>query len=127
MFAVSVSASKWVTDPAFEVGRLVASPIAKMFGAAFACSVCRSAGTKSGVVAEPGRAADVRGAAVQRDRHQQVERLLPLVVAAPARRPAPSTSPVLNSVTSSMPFVASMPARSSEAAGFVNAPSSGVT
>ena len=45
MFSVRTSASKWVTEPAFDVGRLVASPIAKMFGAAFACSVCGSAMT----------------------------------------------------------------------------------
>ena len=45
MFSVRTSASKCVTEPAFDVGRLVASPIAKMFGAAFACSVCGSAVT----------------------------------------------------------------------------------
>ena len=54
MFAVSVSASKWVTEPAFEVGRLVASPIAKTFGAACACSVCGSAGTKPVSSPSPG-------------------------------------------------------------------------
>ena len=32
MFSVSVSASKCVTEPAFDVGRSVASPIAKTFG-----------------------------------------------------------------------------------------------
>ena len=35
MFSISVSASKWVTEPALEVGTLVASPIANTFGAAF--------------------------------------------------------------------------------------------
>ena len=74
MLATSVSPSKWVTEPALDVGRLVASPIAKTFGAAVACSVCGSVGDEAELVAEPGRALDERGAAVQRDRDEQVER-----------------------------------------------------
>ena len=40
--------------------------------------------------------------------------------------PTPSISPALNSVTSSISFSASRPARCSDATGFVKAPSSGV-
>ena len=54
MFSIRTSPSKWVTEPALDVGRLVASPIAKMFGAALACRVCWSVGTKSELVAQPG-------------------------------------------------------------------------
>ena len=107
MFSVSVSASKCVTEPAFDVGRFVASPIANTFGAAFVCSVCGSVGTKPVRRRGPG-AIDVRGAGVQRDRHEQVEWLLPLVVAAEHAGP-PSTSPALNSVTTWTRFDASSP------------------
>ena len=54
MFATSVSPSKCVTEPALEVGRFVASPIAKTFGAAFACRVRGSVATKPELVAEAG-------------------------------------------------------------------------
>ena len=46
MFSTTVSPSKCVTEPAFDVGTSVASPIAKTFRAAFAWSVWRSACTK---------------------------------------------------------------------------------
>lgn len=46
MFSASTSASKWVTEPALEVGRSVASPSAKTFAFAGVCSVCLSVGTK---------------------------------------------------------------------------------
>ena len=53
----------------------------KMFGAALDCRVCSSVGTKFELVAQPRRAADVGGAAVQRDDHREVERDLAAVVA----------------------------------------------
>ena len=81
MFSTRVSPSKCVTDPAFEIGRFAASPIANTFGFAFDCSVCSSVGTKSRVVAEPGRRADVRGAAVHRHDDREVEGHLAFVVA----------------------------------------------
>ena len=33
MFSTTVSPSKWVTEPALEIGTSAASPMAKMFGA----------------------------------------------------------------------------------------------
>ena len=82
MLSVSVSASKCVTEPAFEVGRLVASPIANTFGGRLRLQRVRVGRDEARVVAEARRAIDERGAGVQRDRHEQVERLLALVVAA---------------------------------------------
>jgi hypothetical protein len=46
MFSLRISASKCVTEPAFEVGRSVASPSAKTFGLTVVCSVALSVGTK---------------------------------------------------------------------------------
>ena len=54
MFSTSTSPSKWVTDPAFEAGRLVASPMAKTLGLTFDCRVCSSVGTKSSSSPSPG-------------------------------------------------------------------------
>ena len=81
MFSTRTSPSKWVTDPAFEAGRLAASPMAKMFGATSDCSVCGSVATKSRASPSPGESADVGGAAVHRDDDGQVEGDLALVVA----------------------------------------------
>jgi hypothetical protein len=55
--ATSVSPSKWVAEPAFEVGRLAASPKAKTLGAALAWRVCRSVGTKPSSSPSPGERA----------------------------------------------------------------------
>ena len=79
MFSSSTSPSKWVTEPAFEVGRSVASPSANTFGvgASGACAVGRDEAER---VAEAGRALDIGGAAVQRDGDEQVEvELAPVV------------------------------------------------
>ena len=54
MFPTSTSPSKWVTDPAFESGRLAASPMTKTLGAAFDCRVCSSVGTKPSSSPRPG-------------------------------------------------------------------------
>src|SRR3990172_5530536 len=62
-FSTSVSPSKCITEPAFEVGTFAESPIAKT------------------VAPAPGGAGDELGAAVERDRHEQVERKLALVPA----------------------------------------------
>ena len=74
MFSTSTSPSKWVTDPAFDAGTLVASPMAKMFGAHLGLQRVLVGGHEVEVVAEARRAADVLGAAVQRDHHGEVER-----------------------------------------------------
>ena len=57
MFALSVSPSKWVAEPALEVGRLAASPIAKTLSAALLCSVWMSTGTKPSSSPRPGERA----------------------------------------------------------------------
>ena len=54
MFSVSTSASKWVTEPAFEVGTSVASPSANTFGFAGDCRVRLSVGTKPSASPSPG-------------------------------------------------------------------------
>src|SRR5581483_4578167 len=74
------------------------------------------------VVAETGGPTDVCRATVQRHDDGEIEGHLAFVV-----RHEPSTSPVLNSVTSSMPRSASIPPSCADATGFVKAPSSGVT
>ena len=81
MFSTRASPSKCVTDPAFEIGRFAASPIANTFGFAFDCRVCSSVGTKSRSSPSPGDAADVRGATVHRNDDRQVEGNLASVVA----------------------------------------------
>ncbi len=53
-FSSSTSPSKCVTEPAFEIGTLAASPSTKTFGAASDCSVCGSAGTKFRSSPKPG-------------------------------------------------------------------------
>ena len=57
MFSTRTAPSKWVTDPAFEAGRLAASPMAKMFGAVSDCNVCGSVTTKSRASPRPGDSA----------------------------------------------------------------------
>ena len=69
---------------------------------------------------------DIGGSSVERDDDGQVEAHLAAVVGNETT-PFPSTSPVLNSVTSSMPFSANIPASRLDATGLVKAPSSGVT
>ena len=54
MFSTRTSPSKWVTEPALEAGTLAASPMTKMLGAAFDCSVCSSVGTKLSSSPRPG-------------------------------------------------------------------------
>ena len=81
MFSVSTSASKWVTDPALEVGRLVASPIANTFGGDLRLERVRIGGNESELVAQTAGALDERRPSVERNGDQQVERHLPLVVA----------------------------------------------
>ena len=54
MFFTRTSPSKWVTDPAFDVGRLAASPMTKTLGRAFDCRVCSSVGTKLSSSPSPG-------------------------------------------------------------------------
>jgi hypothetical protein len=53
-FSASTSASKCVTEPAFEVGRSVASPSAKTFGLTGVCSVRLLVGTKPSASPRPG-------------------------------------------------------------------------
>ena len=81
MFSASTSPSKCVTEPAFEVGRSVASPSAKTFGRAVGLQRVLVGRDEAERVAEPGRALDVRRAAVQRDGDEQVEVELAPVVA----------------------------------------------
>ena len=69
-----------MTEPAFEVGRSVASPSANTFGFAGRLQRALVGGDEAERVAEPGRALDVGGAAVQRDRDEQVEVELAAVV-----------------------------------------------
>ena len=73
MFSASISPSKWVTEPAFEVGRLVASPMREDVRRGRGLQRVRVGRDEAELVAEPGRAVDVRGAAVQRDGDEQVE------------------------------------------------------
>ena len=54
MFPVSTSPSKCVTEPAFDVGTFVASPIANTFGFATDWSVRRSVGTNPRSSPRPG-------------------------------------------------------------------------
>ena len=80
MFSVSTSPSKWVTEPAFEVGRSVASPSANTFGFASGLQRGLVGRDEPERVSEPGRALDVGGAAVKRDGHEQIEGDLAAVV-----------------------------------------------
>ena len=81
MFSTSVSPSKCVTEPALEVGTLVGVADREDVRRHLRLQRVRIGGDEAELVAEPGRAADVRGAAVQRDRDQQVEGDLALVPA----------------------------------------------
>jgi hypothetical protein len=44
-FSVKTSTAKWATEPALEVGRAAASPMAKMLSCSFDTKVCLSTGT----------------------------------------------------------------------------------
>ena len=126
MFSTSVSPSKCVTEPAFEVGRFVASPIANTLGATFDCRVCGSVATKPSSSPRPGERPTNAGPpwrGIVTSRSKGTSRSSQLT----SRPAAPSTSPVANSVSSAMPFSPSRPARCSAATGLVNAPSSDVT
>ena len=81
MFSTRTSPSKWVTEPALEAGTSVASPMTKMFGRTFDCSVCGSVGHEAELVAEARGPVHVLGATVHRDDDGQVERHLAFVVA----------------------------------------------
>ena len=80
MFSSRTSPSKWVTEPAFDVGTLAASPSTKMFGAASDCRVCGIGRDEVQLVAQAGRAGDEVGAAVDRHGDEEIERHLALVV-----------------------------------------------
>ena len=69
-----------MTDPAFEVGRSVASPSAKTFGFGGRLQRVLVGRDEAECVAEAGRALDVRSAAVQGNGDEQVEvELAPVV------------------------------------------------
>ena len=78
------------------------------------------------LVAQTRRSSDAGGAAVQRDHDRQVELNFTAVVP-DQPPPTPSTSPVLNSVITSMLRSDSLPPSCLSAIGLVNAPSTGVT
>ena len=72
MFSLRTSASKCVTEPALEVGRSVASPSEDVrLDRRLQCALV--GGDKAERVAEPGGTLDVGGAAVERNRDEQVE------------------------------------------------------
>ena len=73
MFSVRTSASKCVTEPAFDTGRAAASPSAKTFGRAEDWRVAASVGTNPERVSQPFRPGDVRRTPVDRNRHEEVE------------------------------------------------------
>ena len=126
MFSTSVSPSKCVTEPAFEVGRFVASPMAKTLGATLDCRVWGSVATNPSSSPRPGERATYAGppwSGIVTSRSNGTSRSFQLT----SRPAAPSTSPVANSVSSTMPFSPSSPARCSAATGLVKAPSRDVT
>ncbi len=124
-FSTTTSLWKWATEPALEVGRLVASPSTKMSSWPWASSVCLSVGTKAS--SSPSPEASMNGAPMWvgmvtsrsngTSRSSQERSTL---------RSA-STSAVLNSLSTRMPRSPSIEPRTREATGLVNAPSSGVT
>ena len=125
MFSTSVSPSKCVTEPAFEVGRLVASPIAKTFGAALDCRVCGSVGTKPSSSPRPGER-PTYAAPPWSGTDEQVERDLALVVAdQPAAGAVDLAGVELGDQLDAL--LVEQPAELLDATGLVNAPSSGVT
>ncbi len=111
MFSTSTSPSKWVTEPAFEIGTAAASPMAKTCGEAVDCSVCSSTGTKPSASPRPGERVDVRARRCAPGSPPPGRRAPRGRRRTPAGRLDPrTTSPVLNSVTSSIPRSSSMPA-----------------
>ena len=76
----SSSLSKCAAEPAFEVGRSVASPRAKTFGFARRLERVRVGRDEAERVAEAGRAVDEGCAAVERNGDEQVEGELAAVV-----------------------------------------------
>ena len=126
MLPARTSPSKWVTEPALDVGRSAASPMTKMLGRALDWSVCGSAGTNPELVAQSRRPVDVGSAAVQRDDDRQVEGDLALV-----KRDQPAAFAVdlagVELRDELDPLVLQQTGELLAAAGFVNAPSSGVT
>ena len=126
MFPATTSPSKWATEPALDAGTSVASPITNTFGFALDCRVCRSAGTKPSSSPRPGERpmeAWPPCSGITTARSNGTSRPSKEM----RRPPGPSTSPVLNSVTTLTPLSLSKPLSSRLHAGLVNAPSSGVT
>ena len=70
MFSATISPSKWVTEPAFEVGTSAASPIAKTFGGGLCLERVAIGRHEPERIAQALRAGDVLGAAVHGDRDQ---------------------------------------------------------
>src|ERR1019366_855976 len=73
MFSTRTSPSKWVTDPALDVGTPAASPMAKTFGLAVDCNVCSSTGTKPNASPSPGDLATYRAPPCRVDTEAQFE------------------------------------------------------
>ena len=127
MFSTSTSPSKWVTEPAFEVGTSAASPSTKMLGFTVDCSVALSRRDEPEFVAETRRVVDVVGPTVERDHDSEVEVDFATVVADQLAGLAVDLTGVELGDDARCPSPRAGDQTSAEAIGFVKAPSSGVT